>query len=277
MCLIIFLIVLFIDSTYVLPNIISYSELFIRKVVPYLLFVFTISSMLIDYGLLEILPPTLYVIILSLISGFPSTSKYTVSLYKDNYLDKNTSKCLIRNCHYPNPLFLFGSVSCLISRNSCLRLFIVFIISSLIGLVIDENISFKKFNYNSCDKSLNDSFSKAFKNSISTILIIYGTSLFSYTIAFLLLKNISVNSTLYCLIYGVFDLTKGIFSTSILLSKKIRELLILLFISIGSISIHMQVADILRDSDLKYSNFLIGRIRNTIICLMVYSLLDILY
>ncbi len=277
LCLITFLFVLFIDSSYVLPNIINYSELFIRNLVPYLLFVFTISSMLIDYGLLEIVSPTLYVFILSLISGFPSSSKYSVSLYKDHYLDKDNAMCLIRNCHYPNPLFLFGSISNLISKYSCLKLFIVFIISSLIGMLFDRNISFKRVYIKSCDTSLIDSFGKSFKSSILTIIMIYGTSLFSYTIAEIIIRNIHLNSILYCIIYGLFDLTKGIFSTGILINKKIREILILLFISFGSISIHMQVADILRDTDIKYSTFLFGRIRNTFICIMVYSLLGKLY
>ena len=271
-CLIIFLICIISCSNYVLDIVISYTELFCRKLVPHLLIVFTLSSMFIDYGLLEILPPTIYVIILSLVSGFPSGSKYTVELYKNNYIDSNNADCLIRNSHYPNPLFLFGSISTLISKKSCLFIFVSLILSSFIGYSID-NIRIKKVRISSYNNSFIQSFTNSFRNSISTIIIIYGTSLFSFLIANIIIRNVHINGTYYCIIYGLFDLTKGIFSTSILLNKKIRELLILLFISFSSISIHMQVASILSNTNLKYSNYLIGRIRNTIISFIIFIIL----
>ena len=271
-CLIIFLMCLFIDSTYVLSSIISYTDLFIRNLFPFLLLIFTVSSMLIDYGLLELLHPTLYVIFLSFVSGFPSSAKYSVSLYKNNYLDDDNALCLVRNCHYPNPLFLFGSISSVISKNSCFIIFISLIITSIIGLLVDgiriNNVRIQKEN-----KSFLKSFTDSFWNSISTIVLIYGTSLFSFCIANIIIRNIRISGILYCLIYGLFDLTKGVFSTTLLINKKIREILILLFISMGSISIHMQVAEILRGTKLSYSKYLIARIRNTITCFIIYIIL----
>ena len=56
-------------------------------------------------------------------------------------------------------------------------------------------------------------------------------------------------------------MTKGINSISIIHSAIIfKAILTLTFISFGGINVHMQVLNIIDDTDIKYKNFLLGRI-----------------
>lgn len=271
-CLIVFLILLLFDSEYYISNILDYSKLFLTNLFPFVLLIFTISSMLIDFGLLELLPPTLYVLCLSMVSGFPSSAKYVAELQKDGYLKKRDAECLIRSCHYPNPLFVLGSVSSVIPKKSCFLLLMILYLSSFLEILIHGGISIRKSRIQKENIPFLNSFLNSLTKAFQTILLIYGTSVFSFCIANLAIRMFHLHGILYSFVYGLFDLTKGIFSTVIFHQKRIREMLILLFLSFGSISIHLQVAGILRDSDGLYLKYFKGRVTSTILVFILYFL-----
>jgi len=75
--LIILLLFIYLNSNFLVKNILDYTETFIKNLFPYTFIVFTLSSLLVDYDLLSILEPKYYITIMSLISGFPSGAKYT--------------------------------------------------------------------------------------------------------------------------------------------------------------------------------------------------------
>ena len=274
--LIILLIFYLINSKYIIKCFLEYTDLFYKKLFPVSFIFFVVSSILLEYKVLDIIPiniNSMYIYILSLISGFPSGSKYIKELLDNNSISYEEAHSLILFSHFPNPLFILGSVNSLLNRNTCFKLLISILLSNFIILVFTKKYK-KKHN----TIIYPDNFSKVLKSSIyksiKTIILIYGTSIFFYLISSIITKYISFNPYLYILISGIFDLTKGVFSTSIINNTIIREIFILIFIVFGSLSIHMQVKSILEDTSL-YKSFFKGRIIGTILTIIIFLLLKI--
>ena len=102
---------------------------------------------------------------------------------------------------------------------------------------------------------------------------IYGVSIFFYLIACIIINTFDINGILYVIICGVFDLTKGIYSSILISNVYLRGLVVLLFISFGGISIHLQVKSILLDTSIKYKYFFIGRVIGTFLAIIIFNIL----
>ena len=90
------------------------------------------------------------------------------------------------------------------------------------------------------------------------------------------MKIFNYNQLVTILINGFFDMTKGINSIPIVHSTIIfKAILTLTFISFGGINVHMQVLNIIDDTDIKYKNFLLGRISqlaiSSVLFFVIYS------
>ena len=268
------LIMYFINSEYIIKCFLEYNDLFYTKLYPVSFIFFILSSLLIEYKVLDYLPINIngiYIFLLSLISGFPSGSKYTKELLDKKYISYEEASSLLLFSHFPNPLFIIGSISLILDKTICFKILISLILSNFIILIFT-----KKYKKKYTNIVYSNNFSKSLKtsiyNSFKTIILIYGTSIFFYLISSIITKYISINPYLYILISGIFDLTKGVFSTTIINSTIIKSLFILIFISFGSISIHIQVKSILEDT-LLYKSFVKGRIICTILSLIIYLLI----
>ena len=98
----------------------DYTELFFNHLFPASFPFFMISSLLIDYGLVEVISiifpnsASIYILLLSMFSGFPSGAKYSKDLYVKKKISKDSASQALTYSHFPNPLFLLGSVSSII-------------------------------------------------------------------------------------------------------------------------------------------------------------------
>ena len=278
--LIILLILIFLYSDYLIKNIIDYTQLFINNLFFYMFIIYIISSLLVDYDLLSSINPIFFVTLMSLISGFPSGAKYTKELLDKDYITDDIAKYLVTYTHYPNPLFILGSVSMLVGKSNSICILLSIYFSSFIT---SRFFKAKKRNYQASISNipkLVTSLNKAINNTLNTIILVYGTSIISLIIGLLVVRVFHPQNIIYSLIFGLFDLTKGIFSTAIIRNKRISCILILLFINVGSLSIHMQVKSILNSNNL-YKKYLVGRLLSTIVSVfsfdIIHSLMGILY
>lgn len=281
--LITLLILYLINSNVIVNAIIDYSILFLTKLFPVSLLFFIFSTLLIDYGLIELIQyylkintSSLYVLLISAISGFPSGAKYTKELLEKNLIDENTANKIIMFSHFPNPLFILGSVYLVLKdKEICLKLLLAIIISNIIIYIFSKDKKSTKNNIKKLKVPSNFSnvLSKAVTNAFNTLLLIYGTSLFFYLVATIITKYITLNTNSFIILNGFFDLTKGVFSTTLLNNLTLRAIYILIFISFGGLSIHMQVKSIITDTSIKYKYFFIGRIIGTILALIIFILI----
>lgn len=281
--LITLLILYLINSNIIVNAIIDYSILFLTNLFPVSLLFFIFSTLLIDYGLIELIQyylkintSSLYVLLISAISGFPSGAKYTKELLEKNLIDENTANKIIMFSHFPNPLFILGSVYLVLKdKEICLKLLLAIIISNIIIYIFSKDKKPTKNNIKKLKVPSNFSnvLSKAVTNAFNTLLLIYGTSLFFYLVATIITKYITLNTNSFIILNGFFDLTKGVFSTTLLNNLTLRAIYILIFISFGGLSIHMQVKSIITDTSIKYKYFFIGRIIGTILALIIFILI----
>ena len=281
--LITLLILYLINSNVIVNAIIDYSILFLTKLFPVSLLFFIFSTLLIDYGLIELIQyylkintSSLYVLLISAISGFPSGAKYTKELLEKNLIDENTANKIIMFSHFPNPLFILGSVYLVLKdKEICLKLLLAIIISNIIIYIFSKDKKSTKNNLKKLKVPSNFSnvLSNAVTNAFNTLLLIYGTSLFFYLVATIITKYITLNTNSFIILNGFFDLTKGVFSTTLLNNLTLRAIYILIFISFGGLSIHMQVKSIITDTSIKYKYFFIGRIIGTILALIIFILI----
>lgn len=271
-----------INPNLIIKSILDYTDLFIKKLFPVSFIFYIISSLLIDYGLVEFLSNSLrlngaisYVTIMSLISGFPSGAKYTKDLLDKGLLNEEEANYLIRYTHFPNPMFILGSIATIFEEEKFpILILIALLLSNLIILLRYK----KKGNKNKIfiRKEVVDfstSLTKAILSAIKILVTVYGISIFFFLISVIINNYLKLSPLNYIIVNGIFDLTKGVFSTAIINNEIVKALLIINFIAIGSLSIHMQVKSIIQDSKIKYQNFFISRLEQTILASAIFLLL----
>ena len=277
--LLIILIFYIIYTDKLVANFLEYTEVFINKILPVSFTFFTISNLLIEYNFLQIIQKIfkinssyLYILLLSLISGFPSGAIYTKELLKKNIIDLNDANKIIMFSHFPNPLFILNSVLLITNNKSITYIILISLILSNIIIFLFLNNNKNKItspiNY---PKDFSNSLVKCILKSTKTIIIIYGTSIFFYLIS-ALINNFN-NIYIYTFINGIFDLTKGVYSTTLINNIILKSIFIISFISFGSLSIQLQIKSILSDTPIKYQNYIYGRIIGLILSLTIFIIL----
>lgn len=267
--------------------IIDTSVLFFTKLFPCMFIFYTLSDLLLNYGILNIFiklfknilkkvfhidSTSSYIIFMSLLTGFPSGSKFTADFYQKKYINKDIANYLLTFTHFSNPLFILGTIKILYNTKIAVILLIShylsnFILAFLIRpktyLKTSTKKEIKRTSFSTC---LNNSF----QSTLTVVKIVFSTTVFFVAIISLFTTFIH-NSYLKALIFGIFDLTKGVTDVNNLtLSLYRKGILICTFLSLGSVSIHMQVKSLLVNTDLSYSNFLKGRLAATALSLIIY-------
>ena len=274
-----------INSTLVIKSILDYTNLFITKLFPTNFVFFMLSTILIDQGLIELINNKLklngsifYVTIMSILSGIPSGSKYTKDLLEKDLISTKTANYLLAFTHFPNPMFVLNTVTILLNKTIALKILISLILSNLIIALIFKPSKKEVFTINNYSpKDFSQSLSKAILDSLRIILIIYGTSIFFYLITVIINKYLTLNVLTHVILNGIFDLTKGLFSIALLSNKLLKTLLIIIFFSFGSFSIHLQTKSIISNTSLKYKYFILGRLLQTILAITLFFLLNFFY
>lgn len=282
----IFLVFTLIKSSFIIQNFLDYSILFLQKLFPVSFLFFLFSSLLVDYGFIQILEKifhknssSFYLFVVSMISGFPSGAKYTKELLDKSFISLEEANQALLFSHFPNPLFVLGSVNMVLGDLSLSFKILISIVFSNFFLFLFRE---KGFSSNICmtfqnPKDFSSVLSKAISHSFQTLLIIYGTSLFFYLMASIITNFVPLSIYPFIFMNGLFDLTKGVFSTTLISNIFYRSLFILFFISFGGISIHMQVKSILSDTPISYSYYLRGRIIGTILSFLIFGCLILFF
>ncbi len=205
-----------------------------------------------------------FIIIMSMVSGFPSGAKYIRDLYDKNLISIDQANYLIVFTHFANPLFVITVTSVIFNdlKISYMILISMYLSNFIIAFItrpkkVDE-VDYKKAIENT---SFSIALSNALKDSFNVLIMILGNTCFFYLISRLVTFFLSPPIFIEIIINGFFDLTKGISSLGIInTSILLKGMLTLSFISFGGINIHMQVLNMIQDTKIKYNNFLLGRI-----------------
>ena len=261
----------------VISNIKDITKVWLFKLFPSLFPFLVIGSILINYNLpyyiskFKIRNNTI-IFILSLISGFPSSAKYTKEMYLNKYISLNEANNILCYSFFANPLFLLTIFSNVFSKK--IMTFIVlshYLTNVILALFLKEKnksiISIYKTKEN-----FNLVISKSIKDGLNTMLLILGTITF-YNIIITLVNVLIRNETIICTIKGILEFSQGLNDLSVInISDDIKAYLALMFICFGSFSIHSQIKSILLDTPISYKKFFKYRIISVLISWLLLSL-----
>ena len=197
------------------------------------------------------------IFLLSIISGYPNNAKMFIN-------NKNLNN-IIHYTNFVNPIFLICTVGGIYLNNIKLS-------NIILGVILkNKNINDNKTIINQNDNFLNIYYS-SLKSTIITLSTIFANILFFSIINALITNIINLNEPLNSFIIGLIEFSNGIYNISQTNeSLFIKGLLILIIITFGSFSIHMQILSI--NDKIKYIKYLLYRIINIFISSIIFIIL----
>ena len=203
----------------------------------------------------------LLIILLSIFSGYPNN----IRLLKDS-----NNEFLYYSTNYINPLFILVTVGSIYLKNIKLSLIIYscHVLSNIILLYLLKN----KYNK---EKLIIRRSSNILKESLTATinsLSIIFSNLLLISLLVTFVKVLLPTNVISSMIIGLIEFSRGTYEISYLnLNLFIKGLLILIIITFGSISIHFQAISL--NSKIKYIKFLLFRILNVLISVLIYILM----
>lgn len=227
-----------------------------------------------------------FILIMSMLSGFPSSAKYINSMYEKGILNDNDASKILMFTHFSNPLFIIGTISSTFLGNIKLAKLIFlshYLTNILIGIMFrnynpikkENNLSSFKYNCTKeSSKSLGTILGTAIINSINTLLLILGTISIFLLITTILNSTIDLGNTGNAIINGIIEMSQGLKYVSMLeISLHLKTTLSVMIISFGGLSVHLQVMSILSNTKVKYLPFLLSRIIHALIAGLIAFLI----
>ncbi len=290
--ILIIIVSLFLFPTLIKRQILLSLNVFITILFPTFFPMFLFTNLLIEYNTVIIISKYLkpfiekifhvrgecgYIILISLISGFPSGSKNIISLLEKNLITVTEANYLITFTHFSNPLFILNVVNLsLHNKLICLKILLAHFLSNFIIAYLlrpKKNTLTKEISFKKQKTNFSLSLNKSLKNTYNTLSLIMGTTIFCFLVSALIIKIFHLNNFTTIIVNGLLDLTLGTTSLkNISIPLITKSILILTFISFGSISVHLQVASIL-EKKVKYTNFLYGRLLGIIISIILFIIM----
>lgn len=252
---------------------ISAINLWSQKIFPILFPTFIISDALISSGIINDITKTLgkffskifnvseyglYIFLISLLAGTPTNAKNLKILYDNDYISEYDITKILSFCIFFNPLLI-------IQLTGIKILFIMWIANIITGIFLRNVLNYDKLPFKKTNITFN--LSESIEKNINLLLMILGTIL-----TYMVITNILPITNPYIKVFigGIFEVTNGLNNTSFLFKNSLSiEILAIIFISFGGISIHTQIKSILKDTKINYIYFFLSRLITAIIGIII--------
>ena len=266
---------------------VSYSlRLWVSSIIPSLFFFFVISEILVSYNITDYIPvfikkvfkklfnvndSVVSLFFLSIISGFPSSSKMSRYMYDNGLINNDMASHALIFTHFASPLFILGTISVFFLHSDSLGIIVLishYIPNIILGIITRNSVKNNNGRTNDVVNSISfpKVFIKSVRNGIDTLLMILGI-----LTCFLVMSTIITNIFRFdiytdAIIKGILEMTMGLKSISVLNISDIYKVIISsMILSFGGISVHMQILSFIEDSDIAYRPFLIARLYHSIL------------
>jgi len=268
-------------------NSINYAlNIWVNNLIPTLFPFFIISDILINYNFTSYIPKIfrdmckylfnitdnmITILILSIISGFPSNARNTRILYDKGLITLDEANHILIFSHFSNPLFILTTVAIFFFNNKNIGIILLishYLSNFLLGILFRKYFFHDNMYENSTnnDKDFGTIFIGAIKKSIDTILLICGIVTVFLLLASIITNTFNFNSYNSMIIKGILEITIGIEALGKFGIPMIYKAVIAsCFLAFGGFSVHMQVMSQLADTKIQYRYFFLGRIYQVII------------
>lgn len=210
------------------------------------------------------------IFILSIISGYPNNSR----MLKNNQNLNN----IINFTSFINPIFLICTIGSIYLNDIKISIIIMichYISNIIVGILLrtSEINGYEKTN-NKDNKSYLNSYFNILRNSISALCNIFSNILFFSILSSLISNIFNFNEIINSIILGILEFSNGTYLIANLnIDIFYKGLLILIIITFGSFSIHMQMISV--NERIKYTRFLKYRIISVFVSVILYYILNI--
>ena len=300
-------IIIIICSLFFLVNLIIYRNLvfdtvgfslniWITSLLPALFPFFIVSDILINYDVIKYFPKVirnsikylfnvsdngLVIILLSMLSGFPSNARNIKNMYLDKKITKEEGEHLLYFTHFSNPMFILGTIPLILNSNKISKYILIshYLANIILGICLrkynkvnDSNTS----NYKEDKHNFGLVLTTSIRKSLDSVLGILGTLTVFLIISTLLINFFNLDNTSSLLVKSILELTSGLKELgSYNLSDKYLLIISSCILSFGGLSVHMQVINELVDTDISYKNYFIGRILQVVLSLGISYLISL--
>ena len=206
-----------------------------------------------------------YFFLMSLFIGTPANAILLKDLIDKNMIEEKEANKLIYICYFSNPLFLYNMLLLIFNNQSVtLKIILFHYLANFIILFLIRN----KYIPNKINKvelttiSISKLLPKTCYKAISNMLTVLGVISFYMLIASYL-PSIP-------LVSGLLELTTGL-NSLIINQCEYKEILVIIIINFGGLSIFTQIKSILEDTNLEFINFFKGRLLQIIISLILFT------
>ena len=259
----------------ILSSSIYANELWLNKIFPFLFIMIIINDIMLSLNITNLFSNKYnYIFITSFLSGTPTNAYIITNLYQKGIITKNLANYSLLTTYFCNPLFIINILNNIFSKKIAYKIILIHYLSKfIINIIYHNKLKCSSIIKNKSSFNLSNSIQKAIK----TNLMVFGTITLFLIITNIILNIFKLPQLLQIIIKGILELTQGL-NSLILFNKSLllKELLTMLFLSLGGLSIHIQIKSIINKTDLDYKFFLKGRILEIIISstitLMLYKL-----
>ena len=222
-----------------------------------------------------------FIFFMSLITGFPSSAKNIKELLEESSINNNDASKILLFTFFSNPLFIINTIGIMFLNNK--KLGIIILISHILGNIIIGIISRKYFAtsndnkvnlYNSSrnfyhklsNTNIIAVIFKAIKDSLSTLVMIFGIITFFLIITSIIENTFNLNTISKIIITSILEMTTGLKNLSLSnININLKAIISSMIVSFGGLSVHAQIMNILENKKVKYFPFLIARISHALI------------
>ncbi len=273
---------IFFYSKDISENIISVINIWKNNLVPSLFPFLIVSKFLINYNipfrLFNLNPGCSFIFIMSMLSGFPSSAKYTKDLLSKNVISPDDANRIMLFSHFANPAFVLitlGSNFLKQPNVGYLILFSHYFSNVIIGFFVMFGKSNKRINYSFKSEPFNVVLNSSIREAMSTLFLILGT-LITYSIVITVFNKLPINFYYKTILSGLLELTSGLKGICLLdISLRLKAAISSMLLSFGGLAIHTQITSIY---NINYFKFLKFRILQAIISFFItYFLFNLIY
>ena len=230
------------------------------------------------YKLFKINSNTAFILFLSIISGFPSSAKYTKELLDNNLIDNDDATKILTFTHFSNPLFVIGILGNVINKNIIIKVLISHYLGNIIIGILLRNYKSKEKNKSNSKieptKNIGTIITNSISSAINSLLLILGTITTFLIITSLVNSIFNITGITKVLINGIFEITQGLNSLKYInISNNIKGLLSVFILSFGGLSVHMQIITIISETKIKYLPYFLSRLLHSILSMFIYTFL----
>ena len=260
-------------------------NLWVNNLIPALFPFFIISDILINYNITDYIPKIIrdfckgifnignylfMILILSMVSGFPSNARNTRTLYDKDLISVEEANHILIFTHFANPVFILTTVAVFFLHNEKIGFILLithYMSNFIIGIYFRNKIG---CNNNITDKVICNNFGNVFissiKRAIDTSLTICGVVIIFSMLSSIIINIFNIDGYNMMIVKGIFEITIGIDELSKLpLNDCYKAVIASMFLAFGGISVHIQVLSQIVDTQIKYIYFFIGRMYQMII------------